>query len=110
MESHEARELQLYIDNTQAYYKQKIAIFTNYAKKKDKGTFVFDKAPQGFKGLLVTAAKSYVREHGSMHDKWQNIFGMIARKHVADAFSREFLDWYREDWPSLRPVKKTRGK
>lgn len=50
MESHEARELSLYIDNTFAYYKQKILIFTNYAKKKDKETFVFDKAPRVFRG------------------------------------------------------------
>ncbi len=95
MESHEARELQLYIDNTEAYYKE---------------TFIFDKAAKGFQGLILTAAKSYVREHGSMGDKWSNVFGVIARKHVADQFSKEFLDWYREDWPSLRPVKTPRRR
>jgi hypothetical protein len=59
---------------------------------------------------VTTAAKSYVREHGSMGDKWQSIFNVIARKHVSDSYAEDFLDWYREDWPSLRPAKKSRKK
>lgn len=110
MDQHAARELELSIDNTQAYYKQKIVIFTNYAKKEDAGKFLYDKAIKGFLPLVTTAAKQYMREFGSMGDKWQNTFSVVTRKHVAEHLVKEFKDWYRADWPSLKPVKKTRAK
>ncbi len=109
-DQHAARELELSIDNTQSYYKTKIAIFTNYAKKKDKAQFIFDKGIKGFLPLVTTAAKSYMREFGSMGEKWQNAFSVITRKAVAEHFANEFLVWYREDWPALKPMKKTRAK
>lgn len=110
MDSHAARELSLSIDNTQSYYKQKIAIFTNYAKKSDKDQFEFDKGIKGFLPLVTTAAKAYVREFGSMGDKWQTQFSVATRKVVAEELTKEFREWYRTDWPSLKPVKKTRAK
>lgn len=109
-DQHAARELELSIDNTEAFYKMKIAIFKNYALKKDKGQFLFDKAIKGFLPLVARAAKTYVREFGSMGDKWQNMFSVVTRKHVAEHFVKEFNEWHREDWPNLKPVKKTRAK
>lgn len=109
-DQHAARELELSIDNNVNYYKTKIAIFTNYAKKKDKDQFIFDKGIKGFLPLVTTAAKAYMREFGSMGDKWQNTFSVITRKAAAEHFAKEFLEWYREDWPALKPVKKTRAK
>ncbi len=98
MSSAETRELVLYVDNTEAYYKQKLYIFKALAKKKDKDRYIHEKAPKAFSSLLATAAKSYVREHGSMGDKWNSVFSVICRKHAADALAEQFLGWYRQDY------------
>lgn len=109
-DTHAQRELSLTIDNTKRWYDWKILCFTNLAKKRDKEIYDHTKGPKIFKSLIDTAAKTYVREHGSMGDKWQTTFSVITRKKLADELAEEFLAWYREDWPSLRPVKKTRAK
>lgn len=102
----EANELKLYIDNQEYFYKKKIAVFKALAKKKDAGKYIHDKAAKAFGTLLVEAAKDYVRHYGSIHDKWSQVYSVIARKHAADALAEDFLDWYREDWPSLKGSKK----
>lgn len=110
MDPHAARELELHIDNTQAYYKMKIAIFTNYAKKSDADKFEMDKGIKGFLPLVARAAKDYVRQYGSMGDKWQTQFSVATRKIVAEHFAKESREWWRDDWPSVKPVKKTRAR
>jgi hypothetical protein len=102
VDNQEAKELCLYIDNEQAYYKQKLVIYKALAKKKDSNKYIHDKAPKAFSSLLATAAKSYVREFGSMGDKWDRAFTVVARKHAADQLAEQFLDWYREDWKASK--------
>ena len=98
----EAKELLLYVDNEPAYRKAKIVIFKALAKKKDSGKYIHDKAPKAFSSLLTTASKSYVREFGSIGDKWSNVFSVIDRKHASDQCAEDFLNWYRQDWVSLK--------
>lgn len=94
----ETVELIYYVDNTPAYSKQKQLIFRALAKKKDKDKYDHNKAPKAFHALLVTAAKSYIREHGSMGDKWNQTFSVVCRKHAADELAESFLNWYRVDY------------
>jgi hypothetical protein len=99
-DDHAARELELYIDNTEAFYNQKIAVFRNLAKKKDRGKYSPDLAPKAFAYTTRLGAQNYRREHGSVTDSWFRMFTVETRRAVAESFVQEFLDWYQTDWPS----------
>lgn len=105
-DQHAAHELELYLDNTEAYYRQKIAIFTNYAKKKDKGIFDYEKGIKGFVRFVAAGARQYMREFGGFGEKVGNVFDVFTRKLVCENYVKEFGDWYKTEWPSLRGKKK----
>jgi len=100
--SPEASELLLYLDNEEALYLQKMAIFRALARKKDRGVYNHKLAPKAFATLLTTAAKRYLREFGSPDDRWNVIFPTAARHHAAEACAAEFVDWYEVDYESLK--------
>lgn len=96
-----ARELVLFVDNSESHYKVKMAAFRALAKKKDRGTYDARLAPKIFLPLLTNAAKAYVRENGSPQDKWHLIFSPIDRRHAALRLVEEFQAWYQVDYQAL---------
>jgi len=100
--SPEASELLLYADNEEWLYRRKIAIFHALAKKTDRGVYSSLLAPKAFAALLVSAAKQYKREFGSITDRWDQLFSPGARREAAEHWVREFKDWYELDYESLK--------
>jgi hypothetical protein len=87
-----ASELILYLDNDEPMYRQKKAIIENLTKKFNKGTYDHKLAPKIWSYLVESAAKKYVKEHGSPGDRWFQIFDVAVRKVAA----KELADrWYK---------------
>lgn len=88
--SHEAVELQLYIDNDRPLYRQKEAIRTNLTKHYCRGQFDNAKAAKGFSYVTDAGARKYTKEFGSPGDR---IFDRSARNEVnanyVSAFKRD---------------------
>lgn len=63
--SHEATELQLYIDSDGTLYRQRVTpIRKNLATKVATGTYDHDKAVKIYMQLAEVAAQGYVKEYG----------------------------------------------
>jgi hypothetical protein len=105
--SAEATELVLFIDNDAVLYRQKDYIFRALARKKDRNTYNKPLAPKAFASLTNLAAKKYIREHGSLADKWNLTFSPIHRRQAALALVDQFEDWYAVDYQTLK--RPTRG-
>jgi hypothetical protein len=58
----EGAELEMWLDNTQSLYNQKVSVLKNLDKKKEKGTYNSDGALLAFKNLADASAKSYEQE------------------------------------------------
>ena len=94
MTSHEATELQLYIENDGPFYRARtVPVLDNLAGKLRRGVFVRDLAERAFLNLATAGARDYVREHGSMADRFDLLFPMSARRECATAL----FDRYKED-------------
>ncbi len=79
--SHEARELELYAENTAELYPQLQAIEANLANKLADEKFVKDKAAKLAMYWVDNAAKRYVKEFGG--GKWHELFPKADRMQVA---------------------------
>ena len=60
----EARELDLYAENTGELYPQFVSIIGNLKKRIDKGTYDANLAPKLWRYWYDNAARGYKREHG----------------------------------------------
>ncbi len=105
MLSHEARELVLWVENTERFWRQMMAIFHLLAKKRDKEIYDPRKAPKAFVGLLEAAAKDYIREFGSPRDQWFKLFTPIDRREAAQELVETFDGWYAVDYQTEKKKK-----
>ena len=105
MISAEARELVLWVENTERLYNQMMYVFRSLARKRDKGTYDPKKAPKAFRALLEAAAKHYMRENGARGEKWFVIFPVIVRREAAQELVETFDGWYGVDYQA----EKSRG-
>ena len=91
--SYEADELELYLVNTEACYRAwLLPAYQNLERKWKRGVFDRD---LGIKLLaqytLVSAAKQYHLEHGSMSTKWSTVFPPSVRVEAAESLLDGFL-------------------
>lgn len=94
MASHEAVELQLYITNDRdLYFTHVTPVLNNLAKHLKRGAFNRDLAERSFLRIATAGAKYYAREHGSMTDRFDRLFPMLARRECASIL----FDRYKED-------------
>ncbi len=85
----EARELELYIDNTRKHYDRKREAEMALLKKVRSGRYNHALAPKMFMYVVTDAAKAYGREHGSGDDGLR-IFNPATRMMVAKSFVESF--------------------
>lgn len=87
--SHEATELQLYIENDGGLYRQQgLPILKNLATKVASGKYEHDKAVKLYMHFAESGAKKYAKEFGG--GEWQRMFPVPVRKEVAIAFAKDF--------------------
>ena len=87
--SHEATELQLYIENDYALNgRQGRVILERRATKVASGKYEHDKAVKLYMDFAESGAKKYAKEFGG--GEWQRMFPVSARKEVAVAFTKNF--------------------
>jgi hypothetical protein len=94
---HTARELYFYAKTDSNIHKAyMLPAFLNLQKKFKKGTFTYD---LGLKLLrqytLVSVAKDYNREHGSMREPWHKLFTIQDRANAAEVILDELLGEFR---------------
>lgn len=92
--SHEATELYFHATSDAACYRAWILpAYQNLERKWRKGQFEFD---LGLKLLtrytLVSIAKNYRLEHGSMTDNWARMFPPPVREEVAETLLSELIN------------------
>jgi uncharacterized protein YvpB len=92
MSTIEARELELYATNVEAWIKP---VIQTLSKKHRQGVFDYDKALYYVdRYCLIPAAKQYKLEHGSMSTKWSEMFPKSVRDEAAlsivDSWVSEF--------------------
>ncbi len=90
MPKDEVRELQLFIENDGALYRQQYQpILKNLALKKARGVYDSAKAAKLFGYLVDAGAKKYAREFASPGE-WNRMFTVADRKEVARNLTRDF--------------------
>jgi len=108
LDEHAAQTLALYIDNDRNLNSLTLDIYANYAKKKERGTFTFDKAVAGLmRNLVNVAARGYWREHKSITEPlsaWSRHFSLATRDSLATEYAQRFLEWYRLDYQHSNPA------
>ena len=91
--STEARELELYATNVDAYI---TPVIKNLAKHWKRGNFSLDRAIHSIERYCLTpAAKQYKLEMGSMTDSWHRMFPKAARLEAAESIARQVVDEFR---------------
>jgi len=85
--THEARELELYIDNTAELYRQQtVPIQRNLSKKFKAGKYDHEKAKKLWGYLAEEGAKRYCKEFADGRD-WFKVFDVASRKECACALA-----------------------
>ena len=92
IQSHESREIELYTENTEAFFK---AIENQVVKFSKAGTFTLDKGIKGAMHTINRAAKQYVLEFGCIHDKWNHMFSKKDREVAAENIVRSIRDEFK---------------
>lgn len=86
--SHEAHELELYVDNDADLHRQMTTpIHKNLATKAAKGQYDHDLAVNAFERLAEAGAKKYAKEFGGT---WNRLFPPAVRREFAVASARYF--------------------
>lgn len=88
-EHEEAHELVLYADNDARLWAMQEPYVENMRKRIKAGTYNLEKGIKLWMYYVERAAKSYVREHGSMSDKWNRMFPMTSRREAAEHYARK---------------------
>ena len=91
--SSEARELELYATNVEAYI---VPVIKNLAKHYKRGDFSLDRAIHSIERYCLTpAAKQYNREMGSMSTPWFHVFPKPVRLEAAESIARQVVAEFR---------------
>jgi hypothetical protein len=91
--STEARELELYATNVEAWIKP---VIQTLSKKHKAGVFDYEKAIKCVdRYCLVPAAKQYKREFGSMTVSWNSMFPKAVRLEAAEVIVNAWLEEFR---------------
>ena len=91
--THEAIELELYINNTSGvYFGYLVPTLKNLSKHWVKGDFSKDLALKSLMRVANSAAKDYTLGHGSMTDSWRKLFSVSDRERVAEALFDSYID------------------
>lgn len=88
--THEAVELELYLENSSEYYNQIKAIRQNLNNKALRGSYSKELAPKAWIYVVDRAAKGYVREFCSSNTRWHDIFTPACRRQVARNMAEQF--------------------
>ena len=87
--STEARELELYATNVEAFI---CPVVKNLAKHYKRGNFSLDKAIHSIERYCLTpAAKQYKLEFGSMTETWHQMFPKNVRLEAAESIALEII-------------------
>jgi hypothetical protein len=87
--STEARELELYATNVEAWIKP---VIQTLSKKHRAGVFDYEKAIKCVdRYCLVPAAKQYKLEFGSMTQSWNSMFPRTVRLEAAETIVKEWV-------------------
>lgn len=89
-----ARELVLYIANTETHYRQMKAIDANLNKKFKKGIYDPEKAVKGYRYVVDAAAKSYAKEIARSPAAWSRMFTVPTRDLAARNLAHNFITYY----------------
>ena len=87
--SHESRELELYIENTEAFYATLERLTAGHW---NKGSFDIEKGIKGAMHTVNRAAKQYKIEFGSITDSWSTMFSASDRKATAESLVRGLVE------------------
>lgn len=91
--THEARELELYATNTEAFI---APVIKNLSKHWKRGNFSLDRAIHSIERYCLTpAAKQYNLEHGSMTTAWHDTFPKSVRLEAAESIARSWVAEFR---------------
>ena len=91
--STEARELELYATNVEAFISP---VVKNLAKHYKRGNFSLDRAIHSIERYCLTpAAKQYNLEMGSMTTPWHAVFPKAVRLEAAESIAREVVAEFR---------------
>jgi hypothetical protein len=89
--SHDARELELYIESDGDLYRQQHApIIKNLMRRWSRGTYDFTKSIKLFMYLVDAGAKKYVQEFGTPGLPWHKQFPKRVRLEVAMSMAETF--------------------
>jgi hypothetical protein len=98
--SHEARELELYLMNTQAVYNAYyLPVCRALASLHTKGKYTHEIALRRMLYAVNLAARQYTLEHGSMTTKWSSLFPRGDRDRVSETLVEHFYNELRRDQP-----------
>lgn len=86
--SHEARELELYMENDYELYKQREPFLANMRKKMKKGTYRSDLGVKLWMYYVERGARKYIKEYGGT----LKMFPPAVRREVAARFCKEAED------------------
>lgn len=102
-----ARELELYVENDGALYRQQYTpINKKLATKMARGVYDHAKAVKLFMYLMESGAKKYAKEFSTSQSDWPQIFSVPTRKYVAERFADHFEAEYRlGNYDHLLPKK-----
>lgn len=88
-----ARELQLYVDNTEAFIRPAWETLGKFYKK---GTFNLDRGIAYVERyVMVPAARQYNLENGSMSTPWHKVFPKSVRHEAAEYIVRAMVVEFR---------------
>ena len=91
--STDARELELYATNVEAFIGP---VVKNLSKHHKRGNFSLDKAIHSIERYCLTpAAKQYKREFGSMTTAWHQMFPKAVRLEAAESIARHWAAEFR---------------
>lgn len=89
--SHEARELELYCENTSELYRSRtVPILQNLSKKYKAGKYDHEKAKKLWQYLAEDGAKRYCVEFANGKE-WHKVFSVEARKEAASSMADGWL-------------------
>ena len=89
-----ATDLCIYAEHNESCYRAYLLpAFKNLERKIKRGVFNLDKAILLFQRYTtVSLAKQYKLEHGSMTDKWSELFTVSDRKQLAEYWAEQVRD------------------
>ncbi|MFW9875031.1 MAG: Rho termination factor N-terminal domain-containing protein [Candidatus Thorarchaeota archaeon] len=101
------RELELWIDNTETLYRQKMSIYKNLDRKQINGTYDKNKSVKLFLYMVDAGAKDYTKRFGG---NWNTIFNRDTRISLAEEYAKEYLDESKYDLELKKKIMERKEK